>query len=80
MSITIDAIFDGEVLRPQQPLELTPNQHYSITIEDAPESGTVNAWRFLESIAGSYDGPGDSAAEHDHYIYGTPKRGANKDA
>ena len=80
MSITIDAIFDGEVLRPQQPLDLVPNKHYSITIEVVPNPDSGNAWDFLASIAGSYDGPGDSADEHDHYIYGTPKRGANKDA
>lgn len=29
---------------------------------------------FLERIAGSYDGPADWSAEHDHYLYGTPKR------
>ena len=78
MSITIDAVFDGEVLRPQEPLELTPNEHYSITIDVSPVSGEVNAWKYLESIAGTIDGPTDWSAEHDHYIYGTPKRGTEK--
>ena len=35
MSTVIDVIFDGEVLRPQAPLNLKPNAHYSVTIEDA---------------------------------------------
>jgi len=77
MSITIDVVFDGEVLRPQQPLELTPNQHYSITIETESESTSVNAWEYLATLAGTIDGPTDWSTEHDHYIYGTPKRGDN---
>jgi len=75
--ITVDAVFDGEVLRPQEPLTLTPNQRYSITI-DEPASAPVDtedAWSVLRSLAGSYDGPSDWSTEHDHYIYGSPKRG-----
>ncbi|RPJ54902.1 MAG: hypothetical protein EHM23_27855 [Acidobacteria bacterium] len=32
-------------------------------------------WRVLESLIGTVDAPPDWAAEHDHYLYGTPKRG-----
>ncbi|PKO21393.1 MAG: hypothetical protein CVU38_15035, partial [Chloroflexi bacterium HGW-Chloroflexi-1] len=28
----------------------------------------------LETLAGTVDAPNDWAAEHDHYLYGTPKR------
>jgi hypothetical protein len=81
MSITIDAVFDGEVLRPQSPLPLVLNQHYSVTIEDAPiaVSGTEDAWSVLRELAGTYDGPTDWSSEHDHYIYGTPKRNEQSD-
>jgi hypothetical protein len=30
---TLDAVFDGEVLRPEEPLELQPNTRVRITIE-----------------------------------------------
>jgi len=72
----VDAIFDGEVLRPQEPLTLTPNHHYSITIDEpTPEApDTEDAWSVLRSLAGSYDGPADWSTEHDHYIYGAEKR------
>jgi hypothetical protein len=75
MSITVDAIFDGEVLRPQSPLPLVLNQHYSITIQDArPENrSSEDAWSVLGELAGTYDGPSDWSSQHDHYIYGTPK-------
>ncbi len=36
------------------------------------ESG--NAWDVLESLTGTVEAPADWSAEHDHYLYGTPKR------
>jgi hypothetical protein len=32
MSITVDTIYDREVLRPEVPVDLILNSHYSITI------------------------------------------------
>ncbi len=33
MAKTVRAIFDGEVLRPEQPVDLEPNMTYVVTIE-----------------------------------------------
>ncbi|HEX8211541.1 MAG TPA: hypothetical protein VF584_15320 [Longimicrobium sp.] len=38
---------------------------------DFPEGGV---WDLLEHAAGTVDMPADWASEHDHYLYGTPKR------
>ena len=46
----------------QSPKEQTPS---------APESD--NAWTLLETLSGTVQAPQDWAAEHDHYLYGTPK-------
>jgi hypothetical protein len=32
-----------------------------------------NAWDILESLTGTVEAPADWSAEHDHYLYGTPK-------
>lgn len=32
------------------------------------------AWDLLEQAAGTVEMPADWANEHDHYLYGTPKR------
>jgi hypothetical protein len=72
---TATVVFDGRVLRPDLPLNLTPHGRYLITIqaeEPAPPEG--DAWDILEALAGSVDAPPDWAGEHDHYLYGTPKR------
>lgn len=40
--------------------------------EQLQESG--NAWDVLESLSGTVDAPADWSAQHDHYLYGIPKR------
>jgi hypothetical protein len=39
---------------------------------DLPEGGGL--WDFLEQTAGTVEMPADWSSEHDHYLYGTPKR------
>lgn len=75
MTKTLTAVFDGHVLRPDEQLDLPPNTRCRITIEvsSAPPSAG-DAWDVLDQAAGSVDAPPDWAKEHDHYLYGTPKR------
>jgi hypothetical protein len=72
MTKTITATFDGEYLRPDNPVELQPNQRYLITIEpetvsQTPESG----WSAIEALAGTVEAPPDWSIEHDRYLYGS---------
>ena len=72
----LTVVFDGEVLRPDTPIELEPNTRYRITIQEAlpaRQEGS-DAWSTLESLTGTIEAPRDWAHEHDHYLYGTPKR------
>ena len=70
------AIFDGEVLRPEKPLELEANCRYTITINKVEEKTDKkeDAWDVLESLIGTVEMPPDWSLEHDRYLYGTPKR------
>ena len=69
------ATFDGEVLRPEEPVDLKPNVRYRLTVDEAlQEVEGPSAWDTLAQLAGALEGPEDWAAEHDHYLYGTPKR------
>ena len=75
MTRTLNTIFDGNVLRPLEVVELTANHRYVITIEDdTPSSSARDAWDVLESLAGSIVAPSDWSLEHDHYLSGSPKR------
>ena len=65
----IDAIFDGNVLRPAEPLDLEPNTRVSITL-DVPESDAKGNGSFLDTAQGlDLDGPADWSENLDSYLY-----------
>jgi hypothetical protein len=77
MTRTLTVIYDGEVLRPQESVDLQPNATYRITIEEDPDRTATGEMpevfrRILERACDL--GVGDLAEQHDHYLYGTPKR------
>jgi hypothetical protein len=43
------------------------------TLQEAPENPRVGAW-MLKYAGVADDLPPDAAAQHDHYLYGSPKR------
>ena len=72
---TLTVVFDGQVLRPTSPPNLEPNRRYVVTVHPVSEElDTSDAWDVLEQLAGVLEAPADWASEHDHYLYGTPKR------
>ena len=78
MARTVIVTFDGEVLRPEEPLNLAPNTRYCVSIEDSstddgsrPAPGVFDD---LLELAQELDLPPDFAAQLDHYIHGVPKR------
>ena len=88
MSIVIDATYEDGVLKPAQPLPLAEHEKVRVTVEQqpaAPQSvapkGGPSLGELIAAMAralppGALDNlPDDLAAEHDHYLYGTPKRG-----
>ena len=62
---------------PNGPASLNVNGNSSLPVAQgiASEAAAVDAFEVLEALAGSIEAPEDWAAEHDHYLYGTPKRG-----
>ncbi len=66
---TIEAVFDGEVLRPENPLALEPNTRVRITIETV-ESRTEEATSFLDvALSLNLEGPPDWAENIETYLY-----------
>ena len=80
MGKTMTVVFDGRVLRPESPVDLEPDTRYLVTLEEiSPLSTAMDAWSLLESLAGTIEAPKDWASEHDHYLYGAPKRQGEAD-
>jgi hypothetical protein len=72
--------FDGQVFRPETPLDLEPNKRYLITFEEAiPKAEAEDAWDVLERLAGTIDAPPDWSERHEHYIHCTPMRDSGAD-
>lgn len=75
MNKTLTATFDGHSLYPDTPLDLEPNKRYVITISTGFQTAEEgSAWDILETLVGTLEAPEDWASEHDHYLYGVPKR------
>lgn len=75
MTKTLKVLFDGTVFRPSDPVDLEAGKKYTITIQLSPEGPDVVADPAFDiaSLAVDTHIP-DLAAEHDHYLYGSPKR------
>lgn len=83
MTKKVRAVFDGKVFCPEEPVELEINGHYVLNIEPVKKEDLIendkaesDAAFDLASLAVKTGIP-DLAAEHDHYLYGTPKRELN---
>ena len=72
MSITVTVENDTIKL----PVHVPDGTRLEITLpEEKPaEAPEENALAWMMKYAGCIEGPEDFAAEHDHYIHGTPKR------
>jgi predicted DNA-binding antitoxin AbrB/MazE fold protein len=66
---TIEAVFDGQVIKPEGPLMIEPNTRMRVTIETV-ELITDKATSFLHTARSLHlDGPPDWAKNLDAYLY-----------
>jgi hypothetical protein len=76
---TLKAHFDGKVLVPDEPVDLPINRPLELRVEplgkstDAPAALDTLA-ALARSVPDRRSDRTDLAAQHDHYLYGTPKR------
>jgi hypothetical protein len=69
-------VFDGEVFRPSEPVDLPADAAYRLTIEEEAPTAAGDEFPLLQylDLVEELDLPSDFAAQHHHYLYGTPKR------
>ena len=79
--IAFNAHFDGKVIVPEQAVDLPVGTPFVVHVETGRSPGTTAekslepALQWLAENAVDDDLPSDLSAQHDHYLYGTPKRG-----
>jgi hypothetical protein len=76
---TLVVHFDGHVLVPENPVALPTDCLQEVRV--TPLKRDTKASRPLVALAAlahqfspNPDSPGDAAAQHDHYLYGTPRK------
>ena len=77
---TLHAVFDGKVLRPEESVDLELGKRYVLSIESKQKINDIEkdpAFN-LSSLAVKTN-ISDLATEHDHYLYGIPRRGSDGD-
>ena len=76
--MTLRAHFDGKVLVPDEPVDLPVNCALEVQVtSDKPVSSADKPLARLLALARRFPvtgGPPDGAAQHDHYLYGLPKK------
>jgi predicted DNA-binding antitoxin AbrB/MazE fold protein len=69
MSKTVEAVYDGEVLRPDEPLELQPNTRVRLTI-DKLSTDAHKPRSFLRTARSlNLQGPSDWSERIEEYLY-----------
>lgn len=74
--IELFAIFDGKVFKPESEVDFAADTRYRVLIDKAqPQSPEIKIRAFKNILANTIaSGLGDFAEQHDHYLYGTPKK------
>jgi hypothetical protein len=74
--ITVRARFDGHVFIPESPVDLPAGAELELTITapPPPPRPLAELADLVGRVEENPDWPPDGAAQHDHYLYGTPKR------
>lgn len=71
MTQSMEAVSDGEVLCPQEPLQFKPNTRVRIIIESMIENGEAKPVSFLDAaLSLNLDGPPNWSKNVDKYLYG----------
>ena len=70
MTQTVEAVYDGAVLRPDKALELAPNTRVRLTLEVLPPAEAAPPSFLRTARALDLGGPADWSANLDNYLYG----------
>lgn len=79
MLTTVKVHFDGRVFVPETPVNLPVGTVLEIPIKAEASSPTADRplialMEALDQLPPNPDWPADGAMQHDHYLYGTPKK------
>jgi len=73
--MTVTAHFDGRVFVPDCPVDLPIGRRVRLVLEpELPNAPLADLLAELDKLPPNPNWPEDGAAQHDHYLHGTPKQ------
>lgn len=72
--LSVRAHFDGKQIQLDEPVKLKPDAKLLITVLSEEKHKDKTLFELLETPIGSIEGPEDWSTNHDHYLYGVPKK------
>lgn len=69
MTTTLDATFDGLVIRPDEPLALPPNTRLRVTLESLQPVASEPGAFIRAALGANLPGPADGSSRLDDYLY-----------
>jgi hypothetical protein len=79
--IAFNAHFDGKVIVPEHAVDLPRDRSFVVSVEvsgnedPSGENAPLHALQWIAENAVDDELPSDLSSQHDHYLYGTPKKG-----
>jgi predicted DNA-binding antitoxin AbrB/MazE fold protein len=70
MTKTIEALFDGSVFHPTEPIPLEPNTRVWIVVETAPPPAGQGISFLRTALSLNLEGPSDWSTNLEAYLYG----------
>lgn len=78
MTTAVKAIYENGVFKPKEPVQLEEHAEVEVLIPTPPpppDPDDPTGWKAIDKLIGCIkDSPPDVAENHDHYLYGWPKR------
>lgn len=74
MTQILEAVFDGHVIHPDEPVALLPNTRVRIVIQSLPDTKQQSVSFLREAQSLMLEGPEDWAENVDDYLYGERSR------
>jgi hypothetical protein len=74
LMLTVKVRYDGKVFIPEGQVNLPPGAVLELPLPSPDEPTLIQLAKQLDRFPSDPDWPADMAAQHDHYLYGTPRR------
>jgi len=78
MTTAVKAVYENGVFKPKEPVDLEEHAEVEVLIPTTtppPDPDDPTGWKAIDRMIGFIkDAPPDMAENHDHYLYGWPRK------